>query len=135
MKPTPLLLALLLLTACTDKREETVQQLSGEVIAIHDEVMPKSEELMNLKNQIQARIGQDSTARPMGDSLAAALDRADNAMSDWMAAYDPDAAKSKTPEQAADYFKAEKTKIEAVKKQTDESIARAKEFLGKVPQR
>ncbi len=129
MKPTHLLLSLLLLAACTDKRAETVRKLSGDVIAVHDEVMPKSEELMNLKSQIQERVGKDSTARPTGDSLVAALDRADNAMSDWMAAYDPDAAKSKTPDEAVTYFQGEKTKIEAVKKQTDESITRAKEFL------
>ncbi|MCY7351785.1 MAG: hypothetical protein LH606_14155 [Cytophagaceae bacterium] len=123
------LVAALFLIACADSGQETTRKLSGEVLAIHDEVMPKSEEIINLKRELQDRMGKDSTARPMGDSLVVALDRADNAMSDWMAGFDVNAAKNTSSDQAAKYFGAEKEKIAAIKKQTDESIIRAREFL------
>lgn len=136
MKPIVLcLFAALFLVSCADSGRESTKRLSEEVLAIHDEVMPKTSEVMNLKLQLQERMGKDSTARPMGDSLAAALDRADNAMTDWMAAYDTDAAKNTSADQAANYFEAEKDKIAAIKKQTDESIARAKEFLKTAPRK
>lgn len=135
MKPTPTFLALLLLAAaCADPKQEQIKKLSGEVIALHDEVMPKTEELMNLKTQIQERMGKDSTASPLGRRLVAALDSADNAMSDWMAGFDPDASK-KPADEAIQYFENEKTEIEAVRKQTDETIAAAKAFVSSYSQK
>lgn len=135
MKPTSLLPVLLLLAACADPKEEQIKKLSGEVIALHDEVMPKTEELMNLKTQIQERMGKDSTASPLGRRLVAALDSADNAMSDWMADFDPDASKNKPADEAIKYFENEKTEIEAVKKQTEESIAAARAFVNSYSQK
>lgn len=136
MKPTPTFLALLFLAAaCADPKEEQIKKLTGEVIALHDEVMPKTEELMNLKAQIQERMGKDSTAGPLGRRLVVALDSADNAMSDWMAGFDVDAAKTKPADEAVKYFENEKTEIEAVKKQTDESIAAAKAFVSSYSQK
>lgn len=136
MNPTPTLLAaFLLLAACSDPKEEQIKKLTGEVIAIHDEVMPKTEELMNLKSQIQERMGKDSAAGPLGRRLVVALDSADNAMSDWMAGFDADAAKTKPASEAVRYFENEKAEIEAVKKQTDESIAAAKAFVSSYSQK
>jgi aminoglycoside phosphotransferase len=133
MKPTSLLPFLLLLAACTDPKQDQIKKLSGEVIALHDEVMPKTEELMTLKAQIQERMGKDSKASPLGRRLVAALDSADNAMSDWMADFDPDASK-KPADEAIKYFENEKAEIEAVKKQTDETIAAARAFVSSYSQ-
>jgi len=134
MKPhLPLFLATtLLFTACQDNKQESIKQLSGDVLALHDEIMPRSEELMNLKGELQKRVGEDSTARPTGDSLIAALDRADNGMSDWMSAY-ADANKDLQGDAALAFYEGEKVKLTRLKAETETSIVRAKEFLKTAP--
>ena len=125
--------ALFALVACNKNKandEAQEKKLIDEVMAVHDEVMPKGDELMSLKSKL------DSVAKVSSDSLkikdlVAGLDSADNQMSDWMEAYDPDIVKGKSHEEIVKYFEEEKGKITQVKNLTNSSIEKAQKFLNK----
>lgn len=128
------LFALLLLSAtfsCQNTDTQAVVKLEGEVMAIHDEIMPKMEEIMNLQAKLKRRTETDSLVRPTADSLGRVLGEADNAMSDWMAEYQADAVKTMPAAEAKTYLEGEKRKIEDVKTKTNQGIAAANAFLKK----
>ncbi|GAB4408383.1 MAG: hypothetical protein OHK0039_11430 [Bacteroidia bacterium] len=126
--------ATLLMAACdgTDK----VGELATQVIAIHDEVMPKMGEIKSLKQELSSRI-ESLDAAPEPDTVRIAeyrnamraLVEGEKAMWDWMHAY-------KTPEQttpdaeALQYLEAEMVKVGEVKEKILTSIEQAKGLLG-----
>lgn len=117
------------LTAC-DKKVDNQKVMIDKVIAIHDEVMPKMDEIMSLKSSL------DSASKVSPDSikareLSSALEIADNKMMDWMEEYNPDQLKGKSDEEISKYYADEKTKIAGVKDFTNKSIEDAKAFLKK----
>jgi hypothetical protein len=117
------------LLAC-DKKPDNQKVMIDEVMAIHDEVMPKMDEIMSLKSSL------DSASKVSPDSvkareLSTALETADNEMMDWMEEYNPDLMKGKSAEEITKYYADEKAKITTVKTLTDKSIEEAKAFLGK----
>jgi hypothetical protein len=117
------------LLAC-DKKPDNQKVMIDEVMAIHDEVMPKMDEIMSLKSSL------DSASKVSPDSvkareLSTALETADNEMMDWMEEYNPDLMKGKSAEEITKYYADEKAKITTVKTLTDKSIEEAKTFLGK----
>lgn len=118
-----------LLTAC-DKKADNQKIMIDEVMAIHDEVMIKGDEVMSMKSSL------DSASRVSSDSikareLSSALEVADNKMMDWMSAYNPDLLKGKSNEEISKYYADEKAKISGIKDLTNKSIEDAKAFLGK----
>lgn len=111
-------------------------KLFAEVMAVHDEMMPKLDDVMALKSQAKRKIDQlDSLAKTGGkpettekkqklDSLVAELDRADNAMMDWMHNFDSD-MKGMTEARKSEYLESEKVRITAVKEKMLGGIAKA----------
>lgn len=118
------------LTACQKNAEDKQKVMIDEVMAIHDEVMPKMDDLMTLKGSLDSAI-KVSPDSAKAKQLYAALDSADNQMMDWMQAYNPDQVKGKSDEEVSKYYAEEKTKISSVKELTNKSIEDAKGFLGK----
>lgn len=118
------------LTACQKNAEDKQKVMIDEVMAIHDEVMPKMDDLMTLKGSLDSAI-KVSPDSAKAKQLYAALDSADNQMMDWMQAYNPDQVKGKSEEEVSKYYAEEKTKISSVKELTNKSIEDAKGFLGK----
>ena len=132
MKKIKILVPIILFTflsAC-DKKPDNQKIMIDEVMAIHDEVMPKMDEIMSLKSSL------DSVSKVSADSvkareLSSALEVADNKMMDWMEEYNPDLLKGKSSEEISKYYADEKAKISSVKDLTDKSIEDAKAFLKK----
>lgn len=118
------------LTACQKNVEDKQKVMIDDVMAIHDEVMPKMDDLMTLKGSLDSAI-KVSPDSAKAKQLYAALDSADNQMMDWMQAYNPDQVKGKSEEEVSKYYAEEKTKIASVKELTNKSIENAKGFLGK----
>ena len=117
------------LSAC-DKKPDNQKIMIDEVMAIHDEVMPKMDEIMSLKSSL------DSVSKVSSDSvkareLSSALEVADNKMMDWMEEYNPDLLKGKSADEITKYYADEKAKISGVKDLTNKSIEDAKAFLSK----
>lgn len=115
-------------------------KLYAEVMAIHDEVMPKMDDVMALKSQAKRRIEQlDSLAKAGNklentekkqrlDSLVVELGQADDAMMNWMHDFDAD-MKGKNEDQKLEYLKSEKVKIALVKEKMLGGITKAQAEL------
>jgi hypothetical protein len=105
------------------------QALYDEVMGIHDEVMPKMEDLYKLKKGLQTKL--DSAKDLAADKKAeiektiSALDSASNAMMDWMHNFNP-IPDSVDKEKAREYLESEMERIKKVKEITLEVIEKAK---------
>ena len=124
------------------KDKDKVIELEGEVMAIHDDVMPRMDEIMTLKSQLSKKIVKMDSLQNEGISgntlaeermkavdLNQKLNESDKLMMEWMHTYRGDSAKNLKPAEAVLYFETEKKKIEDVKQITIKSIKDAQEFL------
>ena len=120
--------------ACGTSEKEEVDALEEKVLQIHDEVMPRMGEIMNLKTQLQdqmAKMDSNSIAYRQVDSVKNMLTETDNAMMDWMDEYNADTLKALKPEDAKKYLDAELKKITEIKDKTGKNIEQAKVFINK----
>jgi hypothetical protein len=105
------------------------EALYNEVMAVHDEVMPKMDELYRLKKELKDKIanGKDLAADKKGDlnQTLLLLDSADHSMMDWMHKFKP-LADSTDQEAAREYLENEMEKIRKVKELMNTSIEKAK---------
>ena len=135
------LLTTFTISACT-KEADQVADLEKEVLGIHDEVMPKMEEIMALKKGLSQKIAKLDSLQQEGASsttlaqerqqaldLSSRLSRADSLMMGWMHEYKGDSAKALPARQALEYFRLEKDKMITVQEATTSSIQEAREFL------
>lgn len=138
---TIVLLIALSLVSCNQEADK-VKKAEEEVLAIHDEVMPKMEDIINLKKELTDKMIQLDSLQQEGISsntlaqqrvrafeLSHQLSKADSLMMEWMYRFRGDSAKVLAPKDALDYFKKEKDKIDRVKEETNKSIQEAIDFL------
>ncbi|MDF7821136.1 hypothetical protein P1X15_26160 [Runella sp. MFBS21] len=146
MKKVSLLLSLLIPTmmifSCSQEKGN-IDQVEKDVFAIHDEVMPKMGQIMDLRNALSQKIVSiDSLLKIKNDdslqqqkdqalTLSNALQQADEGMMNWMHAYNGDSLKALSGDEALKALNAEKTKISQVRDQMLESITKAEAFLKK----
>jgi hypothetical protein len=139
-------LALLLLVACgkgTDhdqanhdgtSDESPNQALYDQVMDVHDEVMPKMDEIMKLKRSLQDQIANSPDLvlerKEQLERVIANLDSANNAMMNWMHEFNP-LPDSVDQEKAREYLESEMERIRKVKTTMLESIDKAKEEITK----
>lgn len=133
-------LIILALMACgpnkAEQEKKQEDELAKQVLAVHDEVMPKMGELSKLRKQLKEKVNTwtetavDAQAENIGKAtqLIADLDAADAAMMDWMhtynggqGLYDHDAI--------MEYLNEEMVKITSVKEQMNNTMELAKSFL------
>jgi len=137
----PILGLSVMLFACGQDTDKVVE-LEGEVLAIHDDVMPRMDDIMTLKSELSKKILKMDSLQNEGVSsntlaqeritavdLNQKLNESDKLMMEWMHTYRGDSAKKLQPEQAILYFENEKKKIEQVKLVTLKNIDDAKAFL------
>ena len=136
------LLGLAVVFLSCGKDTDKVLELESEVMTIHDEVMPRMDDIMTLKAALSKKIIKMDSLQNEGISgntlaterIAAAdfnqkLNESDKLMMDWMHNYRGDSAKKLKPEQAILYFEAEKKKIEDIRLSTAKTINDTKTFL------
>jgi predicted nucleic acid-binding Zn-ribbon protein len=131
-----LLIALLglLMLACGEKKDPVVS-LQQEVMAVHDEVMPKMGEIAQLEKSLRKereRLAQlempDSTQMEVLLEEITTLKRANEGMMDWMRNYEAPSPEQDQAESIA-YLNDQMEKIEAVKTDMMESIEHANTLL------
>ena len=133
-KYIPILLTAILL-ACqssTQQKEEVdLDELRKEVLAIHDEVMPKMGTLKRVKNSLLLQADSlgatdslSTTLRETADAIAVANEN----MMAWMRQYEP--AFEGTDEEVLRYLQEQKSSIEKVQKDMLESLAKGEALLG-----
>ena len=135
------MLAVFGLAACNQDGER-VKETEDEVMSIHDEVMPKMQDIMNLQKKLSAKMVELDSLQQEGVSsntlaeqrvkaldLSRELTTADSLMMDWMHEYRGDSARALPTGDALVYFRLEKDKILDVQKRTNQSVEAAREFL------
>ena len=105
------------------------QALYEEVIDIHDEVMPKMEDIYGLKKALEEKIANtpDLTVEKKAEfeQMIASLDSANNAMMNWMHHFTPQ-PDSADRENVREYYETEIENIKKVRDITNETLAKAK---------
>lgn len=133
----PLLTTLLLLTtSCQEQKANKSEEQMKQVMALHDEVMPKMSTISTLVAEL----------KPLADSLGTEseyhsamtdLQEAHHSMMDWMKGFGerftPDEIMNGAPlsEEKTKWLDEEETKMEEVKLKMESSIDRAKQLLKK----
>ncbi|AEI50582.1 hypothetical protein [Runella slithyformis] len=143
MKNTVSTLIIILLLCACGQNKASVEEAEKEVFVIHDEVMPKMGQLMELKTGLSKEIAaidsltkisaNDSLQKRKEEALALslALTEADQGMMDWMHHYNGDSLKALAGPEAHNAMSAEKTKISAVRDKMLASMTKAEQFLKK----
>lgn len=109
------------------------QALYDQVMDIHNEVMPKSDEIYSLKKEIQDKVAAPNLApekKKQLDQIIAELDSADHSMMDWMHKFKP-LPDSANQELAREYLENEMERIKKVRELINSSLQKAKDELGK----
>ena len=113
--------------ACANPNQEEIEKLDQQIMATHDEVMPKMGEVLSLRKQIQERL--DSCKTPACtdslNKLSYALTKADADMMKWMRAY----RKPSNHDSSLLYLEGQLKMIELVKTQILDGISNAKNYL------
>jgi len=106
------------------------QALYDQVMNVHDEVMPKMEDLYKLKSQLQEKIANTpNMVKEKKESLERTilqLDSASNAMMDWMHQFNP-LPDTADQEASRAYLETQMEKIKKVKEEMLSTLERAKE--------
>lgn len=126
--------------------EDAVKQAENGVFAIHDEVMPKIDDVMKLRKQLNQRISAADSASAVGSAAGALrtdeekdqarllsrnLTNADSLMMNWMSRYNGDTLAKLSPDDALRYLSDQKDQITDVKTKLNTSIDEARQFLDK----
>ncbi len=109
------------------------------ILDVHDEVMPKLGEVMNLRKKVLAKATELQSSNPQSEDLAdlrelaTELDEAREGMMTWMNDWSKSAkphVNGETSEEAQKaFFEAEMERVTKVKDDINSSIASAKEVL------
>ena len=135
-----ILFAVLLLTACgkpaehsghdhdSSESDSPNEALYNQVMDVHDEVMPKMEDIYKLKKDLQEQIATTPDMvverKQQLEAMISNLDSANNAMMDWMHKFNP-LPDSVDQEKAREYLESEIERIKKVKELMNESIEKA----------
>ena len=135
---------MLLLVACGKSSHEHHEQdeatdnnpnqaLYDQVMDIHNEVMPKSDEIYKLKKELQDKIASTpnlvADKKKQLDQIISELDSADHSMMDWMHKFKP-LPDSTNQEAAREYLENEMERIKKVRELINGSLQKAKDELG-----
>ena len=124
------LFLLSLVWSCGQKTQDN-QALYDEVMKVHDEVMPKMDDIYKLKQELKKQIADSATLaiekRKTIESAILKLDSASENMMVWMRSFNP-LPDSLGEEKARAYLEEQQEKIEKVKEEMLEAINAAKEL-------
>lgn len=128
--------AFIVAVACQQKAEEHQQEshdieqnapnqaLYEQVMAIHDEVMPKMNDLYKRKTTLKTRLALPGISEAEKDQITlkiARIDSASESMMVWMRQFDP-VADSEGEEKARAYLEAELVKVKKVRQDILEAL-------------
>jgi uncharacterized protein (DUF305 family) len=114
--------------ACADKSVENAAKLKEETFKIHDEVMPISMNLEDLKAKVMKKAETDTTLKKTALDISLALDKAYTDMETWMPKLG-ESADMKDGEEKVKALTTLKTEGEQLKQSTLDAKKKAEEFL------
>lgn len=128
MKNFLILLISLFVFSCTDKSAEEAAKLKEETFKIHDDVMPISMNLEDLKEKVMKKVETDTTEKKQALDISLALDKAYNEMEVWMPKLG-EAADMKDGKEKVKVFTELKAEGEKIKQNTLDVKKKVEEFL------
>ena len=128
MKNFLILLISLFVFSCTDKSAEEAAKLKEETFKIHDDVMPISMNLEDLKEKVMKKVETDTTEKKQALDISLALDKAYNEMEVWMPKLG-EAADMKDGKEKVKVFTELKAEGEKIKQNTLDLKKKVEEFL------
>lgn len=114
--------------ACTDKSAEESAKLKEETFKLHDEIMPISMNLEDLKTNVMKKAEADTTLKKTALDISLALDKAYTDMETWMPKLG-EAADMKDSEEKVKALTTLKVEGEQLKQTTLDAKKKADEFL------
>ncbi len=117
---------LLGLFACSQAEEKLSDELKSKVLGLHDELMPKTEEIISLQAQLDSlSTGKDSVHV---NKLKKALAKSDQAMMDWMHQFSIDSLGKMDVKAKIEYLGKQYNQLKELQKHTDSSLHAAKAY-------
>ncbi|GAB2618150.1 hypothetical protein GCM10027035_12930 [Emticicia sediminis] len=114
--------------ACSNKAAEESAKLKEETFKLHDEIMPISMNLEDLKANVMKKAEADTTLKKTALDISLALDKAYTDMETWMPKLG-EAADIKDSEEKVKALTTLKTEGEQLKQATLDAKKKADEFL------
>lgn len=126
--------------------EGAVKEAENDVFALHDEVMPRMDDIMKLRKQLKQRIAALDSVKATGSATATLrtneekeqvmllsrnLNNADSLMMGWMSGYNGDTLAKLSSDEALKYLTEQKDQLIDVKTKVNSSIEQTKQFLAK----
>lgn len=130
---------LLILPACDGVQQAATQEVEKQVMAIHDELMPKMGYLTGLRQSIghlrdSLVATKNETLKAdaaLADSCLRQLDGIENQMNSWMEKYDSDFAKNLDATGAMAYIGGQLTQVMELKTQLAATLLSTEQLLGR----
>lgn len=114
------------LLSCSQAEEKLSEELQIKVLGLHDELMPKTEELISLQARLDSLTkGQDSVHV---NKLKQALAKSDQAMMDWMHQFSIDKMSTMDVQTKIAYLGKQYDQLRGLQKLTDSSLHAAKAY-------
>jgi len=108
----------------TNIQKQHEDSLYSVVMGIHDEIMPKMQDIFNIKTALENKLSNSDEINDSIRLIIEELDQAESGMMDWMRSFRPD--KTVGHDSLMQYYRSEKEKIEKVKKEMETSLEKAK---------
>ncbi|WP_421764389.1 hypothetical protein [Ekhidna sp.] len=125
------ILLIILLASCGSSKKEELQTLKDEVMAIHDEVMPKIGELRKARKDLLLQADSLMESNPeraaMLTTTADELGDASESMMVWMRQYEPEF--EGTDDEIKQYLEGQKVAIQEVKEKMNGSLAKGEAVI------
>lgn len=125
----------LVLNSCGPKGPTENQKLRAEVIAVHDEVMPKMGQLKSLERKALDKVKELESEDPLDSAkiieykaLAYDLNQAHESMFDWMRQYEPTEGEE-TEEEIKEYLDNQMVLVTEVNVEIKETLDKASRML------
>ncbi len=131
MKYFVVIISFFLVVSCDNKTEKEIESLNTVLMKGHDEVMPKSMNIAEVKKELIASVeNAPDSIKNAALELSTQLQKAEDDMYTWMDNYGKAMNDVKDKNEKLELYKGLQSEIEKIKALTDESIANAKTFLG-----
>ena len=132
MKSLVVIISFLLVVSCDNKIEKEIESLNMVLMKGHDEVMPKSMNIAEVKKELIASVeNAPDSIKNAALELSTQLQKAEDDMYAWMDNYGKAMNDVKDKNEKLKLYKGLQSEIEKIKALTDESIAKAKTFATK----
>ncbi len=115
------------LFSCADAQEKTFETLNEEVMSLHDQIMPKTENLVSLQSKLDS-LGKGADSVHV-NKLKRALKQADDSMMDWMHHYSLDSLEKMSIKEKISYLTTQISELRRIEKLTDSTITAAKDYV------